>query len=80
MTSTLNQNKPSLPGRYFKELKELVFLGGPILGAQLSATGMSFVDTNMAGPYSAQDLAAVALGSSIWMPVYLAGQTVAMAH
>ena len=79
MMSTLNYNQQPLHRRYFKELKELIFLGGPILGAQLSATGMSFVDTSMAGQYSAVDLAAVALGSSIWMPVYLLVRGIMMA-
>ena len=58
--------RPPLHKRYFKELRELVYLSGPILGAQLATTGMSFVDTSMAGQYSAEDLAAVAIGSSIW--------------
>ncbi|MCW7555745.1 MATE family efflux transporter [Endozoicomonas gorgoniicola] len=79
MTSTLTKNTSPLLGRYSKELKALVFLGGPILGAQLSTTGMTFVDTSMAGQYSAQDLAAVALGSSIWMPIYLLVRGIMMA-
>ena len=78
MTPTLNKSQ-SLYKRYFRELKELIYLGTPILGAQLSATGMNFVDTSMAGQYSAQDLAAVALGSSIWMPVYLLIRGIMMA-
>jgi len=32
---------------------------------------MSFTDTSMAGHYSTEDLAAIAIGTSIWMPVYL---------
>ena len=79
MTTALNSDRPPLHKRYLKELKELIFLGGPILGAQLSTTGMSFVDTSMAGQYSAPDLAAVALGSSIWMPVYLLVRGIMMA-
>ncbi len=61
----------SILGRYKKELRELLVLAGPILGAQLATTGMSFVDTSMAGQYSSVDLAAVAVGSSIWIPVML---------
>lgn len=79
MTPTLNHTSLPLHKRYFKELKELIYLGTPILGAQLSATGMNFVDTSMAGQYSAQDLAAVVLGSSIWMPVYLLIRGIMMA-
>ncbi|MGB1271651.1 MAG: MATE family efflux transporter, partial [Endozoicomonas sp.] len=61
----------SVFSRYRRELRELLFLAGPILGAQLATTGMSFVDTSMAGQYSPMDLAAIALGSSVWIPVYL---------
>lgn len=39
--------------------------------AQLSQTAMGFVDTLMAAQVSAEDLAAVALGSSIWLPLLL---------
>ena len=66
MTTSLSTSQ-----RFFKELKELLYLSGPILGAQLATAGMSFVDTSMAGQYSAEDLAAVAIGSSIWVPIYL---------
>ncbi len=65
--------------RYRRELRELMYLAGPIMGAQLATTGMTFVDTSMAGQYSAMDLAAIALGSSIWMPVYLLIRGILMA-
>lgn len=65
--------------RYRSELRELLYLAGPIMGAQLATTGMTFVDTSMAGQYSAMDLAAIAIGSSIWMPVYLLIRGVLMA-
>lgn len=54
-----------------RELRALLYLAGPIMAAQLATTGMSFVDVSMAGQYSALDLSAIALGSSIWVPVYL---------
>ncbi|OED44361.1 MATE family efflux transporter [Endozoicomonas sp. (ex Bugula neritina AB1)] len=57
--------------RFLHELRELLVLAGPILGAQLAAAGMSFVDTSMAGQYSSVDLAGIALGSSVWIPVFL---------
>ncbi len=63
--------KKTLFSRFRHELRELLILAGPILGAQLATTGMSFVDTSMAGQYSAVDLASVALGSSLWIPVFL---------
>ncbi|MGE4560143.1 MAG: MATE family efflux transporter, partial [Desulfobulbus sp.] len=53
------------------EAAVLLRLTGPLLLAQLSQTAMGFVDTVMAGRFSAVDLAAVAVGSSIFFPVYL---------
>lgn len=54
------------------EQKHLLQIGGPILVSQLAQVGMSVTDTVMAGRYSAADLAGVALGASIWIPVYVA--------
>jgi len=53
------------------ELCGLLKLATPIIIAQLANTAMGFVDTVMAGRVSPQDLAAVALGNSIWVPVFL---------
>lgn len=53
------------------EWKQLAKLTGPILIAQLTQTMMSVVDTVMAGRVSATDLAAVSVGSSIWIPAIL---------
>jgi MATE family multidrug resistance protein len=39
--------------------------------AQLATTAMGFVDAVMAGRVGPRDLAAVALGNSIWVPVFL---------
>ncbi|MBY4677824.1 MATE family efflux transporter [Marinobacterium sp. CAU 1594] len=47
--------------------------------AQLAYAAMGFVDTLMAGQVGAQDLAAVALGSSLWLPLFLALQGILMA-
>ncbi|TVQ65543.1 MAG: MATE family efflux transporter [Balneolaceae bacterium] len=46
----------------------LLKIGVPVILAQLLQMSMSFVDTVMAGRLSAEDLAAVAVGSSILMP------------
>lgn len=54
-----------------QELRTLFALALPIMVAQLASTAMGFVDTLMAGRAGAVDLAAVALGSSVWLPVYL---------
>lgn len=53
------------------ELKSLIQLALPITFGQLAQTANGFIDTLMAGRVSAVDLAAVALGSSLWVPVYL---------
>ena len=66
MSST---SRPTLA--FFPEWKALLKLAIPIFIAQLANTAMGFVDTVMAGRVSPVDLAAVALGNSIWVPVYL---------
>ena len=53
------------------EFKGLMLLAIPIIIAQLSYAAMGFADTVMAGSVSAHDLAAVALGNSLWVPVFL---------
>lgn len=57
--------------RYFLELKHIVLLALPMLIAQVAQVGMGFVDTVMAGAVSASDLAAVGLGSSIFITFYV---------
>jgi MATE family multidrug resistance protein len=53
------------------ETAALLRLTGPLVLAQLAQTSMGFVDTVMAGRVSAVDLAAVAVGSSIFFPIFL---------
>lgn len=53
------------------ELKALLLLLGPILTSQLSQAAFGFVDTVMAGQASPLDLAAVATGASLWLPLML---------
>jgi MATE family multidrug resistance protein len=67
---------PALPilsrsRRSLNEVQALLALAGPIIVAQLANTAMGFVDTVMAGRVGPRDLAAVALGNSIWIPVLL---------
>ena len=69
---------PSRSRRIGQEAWALLTLGGPIIAAQLAQISMSFVDTVMAGQLSAQDLAAVAVGVSLWMPVSVFGMGVLM--
>ena len=63
--------KKSKPLSVRTELKALLSLAIPIMGSQLAQTANGFVDAVMAGGVSPLDLAAVAVGSSIWVPVYL---------
>ena len=61
--------------KYFSlsEARRFYSVGLPIFIAQLSQTGMTFADTAFAGQYSAEHMAAVAVGGSVWMPVALLG-------
>lgn len=52
-----------------KEAGLLMKIGLPVIITQLLQMSMSFVDTVMAGRLSPEDLAAVAVGNSILMPV-----------
>ena len=54
-----------------RETRPLMRLALPICGAQLAQAGMSVVDVMMTGRLSATDLAAVSVGSSLWMPLML---------
>lgn len=54
-----------------QEWQALALLGTPILVAQLAQMANGVVDTMMAGHASAQDLAAVGIGTSIWVPILL---------
>ena len=65
--------------KFFKDTKDLLKLAYPILIAQLIQTLMSFADTVMAGRVSATDLAAVAVASSVWLPIILTIAGVVMA-
>ena len=46
---------------------------------QIAIVGLSVTDTLMAGQLNARELAAVALGSALWMPTYLFFMGVCMA-
>ncbi|MBP6682259.1 MAG: MATE family efflux transporter [Halioglobus sp.] len=53
------------------ENRALLALAWPMVIAQLAQIGTGVVDTIMAGHYHASDLAAVAIGYNIWLPLYL---------
>ncbi|HEX6592361.1 MAG TPA: MATE family efflux transporter, partial [Moraxellaceae bacterium] len=61
------------------EFRALNLLLGPILLTQLSQAAFGFVDTVMAGQVSPLDLAAVALGASLWLPMVLLVSGILMA-
>src|SRR5690606_7086724 len=54
-----------------QELKQLFHIGLPIAITQLAHNGISVTDTMMAGRVSPVDLAGVAIGFSVWVPVFL---------
>ena len=57
--------------RYRVEVRALGRIAWPIMIAQLAQMGTGVVDTIMAGRYSAVDLAAIAVGYNIWLPLFL---------
>lgn len=52
-----------------KHLKKLIGTMIPILIAQVSTVGMNFMDSAMSGHVSADDLAGVSIGASLFLPV-----------
>ncbi|MBT1445463.1 MATE family efflux transporter [Shewanella sp. JM162201] len=61
------------------QAKKLIQLAAPVLIAQVTQTMMGFIDTVMAGRVSAVDMAAVAVGTSLWLPALLFVQGLLMA-
>lgn len=70
--------RSSLIAEIREETRQLLVLGGPVIAAQLAQISMNFVDTVMAGRLSPRDLAAVAVGGSLFMPVMIFGMGVLM--
>jgi MATE family multidrug resistance protein len=75
---TSNANAPA-GAAYWLELKQLVRLAIPILLAQLALTGLGVVDTVMSGQVGTDDLAAIGLGSSLLLPVFMISTGVLLA-
>ncbi len=67
----LPETSGSLIHRTLVEWKALAVLGAPILVAQLAQMANGVIDTVMAGNASADDLAGVAIGGSLWSPLFL---------
>ncbi len=53
------------------QVKKLIQLALPVMAAQVAQTMMGFIDTVMAGHVGAADMAAVAIGTSLWIPTVL---------
>lgn len=53
-----------------REVLSTVRLAGPIVGGQLAYSGLSFLDTVMAGRLGAGALASVAVGVSLWVTAH----------
>ncbi|PLW67446.1 MATE family efflux transporter [Pseudohalioglobus lutimaris] len=56
---------------YRGEARALFAIAWPMVIAQLAQMGTGVVDTIMAGRYSSADLAAIAIGYNIWLPLFL---------
>ena len=72
-------NRTTYFARFFNESRALLVLSMPIIISQLATQAMNFVDTTMAGQVSATNLAAIAVGASLWMPVNLLLRGILMA-
>lgn len=64
---------------FAREAFTILRLAGPLVANNLAMAGMNFADTVMAGRLGTSDLAAVAVGGSAWMMVFLLGLGVLMA-
>ena len=57
--------------RFLRECRELVHLGWPLVGTLVAQLLTSLVDTVMSGQAGAREQAVVALGGSLWVPVFV---------
>jgi len=73
--STVEQAHPA----WRKEAAALLALGGPAIAAQLAQMSMGLVDTIMAGQLGPEALAAISIGSGVWMPVFVFGLGILLA-
>ena len=68
MTNTQITTQVNTQSHYLKQLAKLT---APILITQLCQIGMATIDTIMSGQVGTADLAAIAIGSSLWTPIWL---------
>jgi len=76
LTRTSASAPPAAPRT---DTRALLRLAAPIMVSQLAVMGLAVIDTMMAGRLSAVDLAAVAIGASIYGIVYVTGMGVIQA-
>ena len=62
---------PAVPPAPAADTRALMRLAAPILVSQLAVLGLAAIDTVMAGRLSATDLAAVAIGMSVYASVFI---------
>lgn len=67
------------PTSRLAEFKHMLRLAGPLIANNLALAGMGVADTAMSGSIGAEELAAVGVGSSVWMLFFLVGLGVLMA-
>lgn len=70
----MNNTKTPTPvqgAAYAAETRSLLRLAGPLIINNLALAGMQFADAVMAGKLGAEALAAVAVGSSIWVLLFM---------
>lgn len=60
----------ALPKDFKNKLSNILSVMIPIFVTQLAIIGMNFFDTVMSGNASTNDLAGVAMGANLWMPVF----------
>lgn len=62
-----------------REMRALAGLAWPLVGSNMLISAMHFIDIMMAGHISGIDLAAVGVGSNVWLLVFLPAQGILMA-
>lgn len=65
--------------RIVRESRSLLAIGAPLVVHNLCTLALQTIDTVMAGRLGAADLAAVAIGGNLWVPLFLFGMGVLMA-
>ncbi|OKP96007.1 MATE family efflux transporter [Paenibacillus sp. P46E] len=52
-----------------QKARQFLYILFPILITQVALSAITFFDTNMSGKYGTNDLAGVAIGTSLWIPI-----------